>query len=65
MFSNSFDDVAYYSIYKSAVYENLFAGIVYGEQPSVGLDCSGFIGFLSHVTGTYTVLYVVSVHILL
>jgi len=39
MSSNPPDVTAYHLAYKSAVYENLFSGIVYGKQP---LACSLF-----------------------
>ena len=64
MSSNSPDIAAYYLNYKSAVYQNLFSGIVYGEQP-LACFCSSIISCLSCLTGIYVILYAVSVHILL
>src|SRR5216683_4617423 len=46
MSSNSPDIAAYYLNYKSAVYQNLFSGIVYGEQP-LAFFCSSIISSLS------------------
>jgi hypothetical protein len=64
MSSNSLDTTAYYSAYKTAVYNNLLVGIVYGTQLPACSHCR-IINSLFCTTGIYVILYVVSVRILL
>jgi len=65
MSDNLSDAAAYYFEYKSAVYNNLFVGIVYGEQAlTYWLLCFYLFSTLTFA-GVYIILYVASVHILL
>ena len=57
------DVAAFYFQYKLTVYDNLFVGIVYGEEQATR-HC--YSSLLAHfVAGIYIVLYVTSVYILL
>lgn len=67
MSSNLPDINAYSFTYKTAVYDNLFVGIVYGRQ-SLPFPFFYFFGVMNcpfSTTGIYVILYVASVHILL
>jgi hypothetical protein len=64
MSSDPPDTNAYSFAYKTAVYDNLFVGIVYGRQ-SLPFHCFGVMNCLFNTTGIYVILYAVSVHILL
>lgn len=57
------DLAAFYFQYKLTVYDNLFVGIVYGEEQWTHHCYSISLTFL--ITGIYIVLYVTSVYILL
>jgi hypothetical protein len=57
------DVAAYYFQYKLTVYDNLFVGIVYGEEQATRCCFSSFLTLF--LAGIYIVLYVTSVYILL
>ena len=59
------DLAAYYFQYKLTVYDNLFVGIVYGEEQQTRRCYSSFSTTVLFFTGIYMVLYVTSVYILL
>ena len=67
MSSDPLDANAYFFAYKTAVYDSLFVGIVYGRQspPFPLYTVSGSWIVCLPFTGIYVILYVVSVHILL
>jgi hypothetical protein len=67
MSSDPPDTNAYSFAYKTAVYDNLFVGIVYGRQSLLFsfFTASGSWIVCFPPTGIYVIIYVVSVHILL
>ena len=62
---NAPDVAAYYFQYKLTVYDNLFVGIVYGEEQANRRCYSTFSATVLFLAGIYIVLYVTSVYILL
>ena len=66
MSSDPPDTNTYLSAYKTALYDNLLVGIVYGRQslPFPFLLLRVMVRLIT-ITGIYVTLYVVSVHILL
>jgi hypothetical protein len=67
MSSDPPDANAYAFEYKTAVYDSLFVGIVYGKAITAlsFFPCLGVMDCPFTTAGIYVILYVVSVHILL